>query len=100
MKIKVRINNLYARVFKGLILVQKLKKHMDDIALINKEQPDYIKYKNIYNPLFEIIKTENVTNIEYNQLKTIPKIKYDIKNRDYYNEFQNRLRVIRSKKYN
>lgn len=100
MKIKVRVKNLYARVFKGLILVQKLKKHMDDIALINKEQPDYIKYKNIYNPLFEIVKTENVTNIEYNQLKTIPKIKYDIKNRDYYNEFQNRLRVIRSKKYN
>lgn len=95
MKVKVKVPRLYARVFKGHILVKKLKQHMDSIAHIRKIQPDYLKYNSRYDALFKVVEDHNVTNLEYNILKGLPELPFAKKTRDYYSEFLNRLKRIR-----
>ena len=96
-KIILKVKDLFSRVFSGNVLVQKLKQHMDSIAQIENTQPDYLKYPSRYNALFRVVIEQNVNNLEYNILKVLPKIPFAKENQNYYSQFLNRLKVIRSK---
>lgn len=89
-KISLRVENIYAKVLKGYELVKLLKKNMDEISRYEKTKPDYIKYPERYDALFRIIIEYNVDNIEYNQLKILPK-------RNFYKLFNNKLVEIRNR---
>jgi hypothetical protein len=96
-KLNLKVKNLFSRVLKGELLVKLLKQHMDSSAQIRNRQAEYLEFSSRFNALFKVVIDQNVTNLEYNILKGLPELPFGKKTRNYYYEFLNRLKRIRSK---